>query len=44
MSVAPSDQYEWQYTRALFVILVCTGYVAAALALYYMFNNATLHG
>jgi hypothetical protein len=41
--MTPSDRYEWEYSRPLFWILVCAGYVAAAFSLYFMFNNAVLH-
>jgi hypothetical protein len=41
--MTPSGQYQWEYSRPLFWILVGAGYVAAAFALYFMFNNAVLH-
>ena len=38
----PSDKAQWPLTEPLFIALVCAGYVAVALAYYFMFNHANL--
>jgi hypothetical protein len=34
---------EWPLSEPLFVVLICGGYVAAALCFFFMFNNVSLH-
>jgi len=38
----PSDKSQWPLSEPLFIALVCAGYVAVALAFYFMFNHANL--
>jgi hypothetical protein len=37
-----SDKSQWPLSEPLFIVLVCAGYVAVALAYYFMFNHANL--
>ena len=38
----PSDKPQWSLAEPLFVTLVGAGYVAVAVAYYFMFNHANL--
>jgi len=41
---APATEYrEWPFSKAVFVAVISTGYVCAALAFYFMFNQIGQH-
>jgi hypothetical protein len=41
-TMTPSDKSQSPLSEPLFIALVCAGYVAVALAYYFMFNHANL--
>jgi hypothetical protein len=41
-TMTPSEQSQSPLAEPLFIALVCAGYVAIALAYYFMFNHANL--
>jgi hypothetical protein len=41
--MTPSEQPKSPLSKPLFVILLCTGYICAALSFYFMFNNIGAH-
>jgi hypothetical protein len=38
-SAPPTKDREWPFSKAVFVALICVGYVCAALSFYFMFNQ-----
>jgi hypothetical protein len=41
---APATEHrEWPFSKAVFVAVISTGYVCAALAFYFMFNQIGQH-
>jgi hypothetical protein len=40
--MTPSEQSRSPLSEPLFIALVCAGYIAVALAYYFMFNHANL--
>jgi hypothetical protein len=41
--IRPSEQPNSPLSKPLFVILLCVGYLCAALSFYFMFNNIGAH-
>jgi hypothetical protein len=39
VSAPPTKDREWPFSKAVFVALICVGYVCAALSFYFMFNQ-----
>jgi hypothetical protein len=35
----PTEDREWPFSNAVFVALICVGYVCAAISFYFMFNQ-----
>jgi hypothetical protein len=42
-SAPPIEDREWPFSKAVFVALISSGYVCAALAFYFMFNQIGQH-
>jgi hypothetical protein len=39
----PKESIEWPFSKAVFVAVLSSGYVCAALAFYFMFNQIGQH-
>jgi hypothetical protein len=42
-SAPPAKDHKWPFSKAVFVALICIGYVCAALSFYFMFNQIGQH-